>query len=601
MRTRRQSPPSALQDENQPAPPDLHQEVVPGSKEEDVPVVKWKARMPVSPTGGTEEKEEVPRVSWNAQSPGSRPARGGVRIKPPVSGVAGKEEEEVERIPRVSWKRPVQVPSDDDIPRVKWSPRQVAVEPEAEEETVHSQHPPPGVVDEQVPRVCWKDRQAASPPPRDSVEEDEYVPKINWRSSARVPAQNSPNQGDRQEEIPKVSWRAPVVPASHEEVEEDVPVVRWKPQTVHSGSPKAAHASPRGGKHRNVPVKAIVTYRGRRLDEDQLSQESYGSGSDLERGEVEGVPNGGDSDLSLEDEPSRSTQRVSRYQAHYSNLQRPSGVVQSPQYGGGSSSRRPRQVGSISPLGSPTLTSRSPSPSLRHSPQYQSTIRSRSPSPSVVHGGQQASSLVRHSPQAARRQVLQPKATSHLSPRSLSPASRPGISVRAQTGKPVNNGSPVLGRRKITSPTGLQPQLTPPAPIATSRHPSGLPHHPASPGNRGKPARSSLQSPKTRSRDSSPRVAAGRSTLTPPNGGRRAQQQQGKPGRRVIRSSVTSPSRGGVRGQGTAPQNRSVFVCLLMYTGSPRCSIPTNILFQYLAVYRLLLFDCSRDGVKLVT
>ena len=419
-----------------------------------------------------------------------------------------------EDIPVVSWKqrRVVNVPADDEVPIVR--PRRVVNVP----------------ADDEVPIV--KQRRVVNVPA------DDEVPIVKWKPPAS------------EDSIPKVKWNPHAVsPLSDDEEtaanEDTIPVVRWRPQT--SGSPKAIpqaaplRHSPAAAKPRNIPVKAILTYERKTYDDDQLSEESYGS-SDFDRSETAGVLNG-DSDLqvSLDEGTSEAVQRTSRYQAHHSGLPRPSGLSQSSLHRGTSPSggHLPRQVRNPSPRGNPKIRSRSPSPSLHYSPQ-QPIIRSRSPSPSVRHGGGQLSSpLLRHSPQDARKQMLPPKA-SH-SPRSLSPA-RSNIAIQPQTTTKLHSpgSSPILGRKLSGART------TPPTSTASpGRHPSGLPHHPSANSRTNlvtKPTTGSL-SPgsriNSRSEGSpSSRVQRGaKSGVTPPG------RQLGKP-KRVL---PTPPSTSGTK------------------------------------------------------
>ena len=481
----------------------LHEQSALGSNmllatDEAVPVLSWKARAVVDPSAS----DDVPVVKWKA-----RPVVDPHDLPAPDVPLPGED------IPVVRWKANNVPSSSDDVPVVKWKPQNADddVTPKWKVKNV-----PSSAAD--VPVVKWKARV-----PPSSAEEE--VPRVKW-NPAKQPADDvpvvqrraqqaaSPKRG--QDEVPVVQWRAKQV-ASPKRGQDEVPVVQWKAQVPTSPTGPAR----RTRKPKNMPVKAVIT-QGRlqreqnESSEDALSEDSYGEGGR--------VANGGDSDsqLSVEDHLNVSYEepRPSRYTTHYQ--QSPDSRHRSP---GG----LPRPVVAVSPHGSPSLRSRSPSPSI----QYSATVRSRSPSPSVRYGDRSTSPLLRHSPQSARRQILPPKAV--RTPRSPSPVSR--VSQQPQAKVPSPSGSPLMPRKPQSANSSL-----PAASVSAVRHsspgrpPSGLPPTGTRPRQSG--LKTPQSSPASASAPSS-RLQPRATGLTPPA------RAQGTP-KRVL----PSPPNSGLRTPG---------------------------------------------------
>ena len=466
--------------------------VVDPSASDDVPVVKWKAQN--VPSSGEDVRrrarnvpsssDEVPVVKWKARN-----------VPPPSDDV-----------PTVKWKARNVPPPSDDVPTVKWKARNVP--PPSDDVTTVKwkvKNVPSDVGAADVPVVKWKPQV-----PPSAEKHEEKVPRVKW-NAAKQPA----------DDVPMVQWKAQQ-PAAPQRGQDEVPVVKWRAQAPAS----LARHDPAARKPKNMPVKAVIT-QGRlqreqnESSEDALSEESYGEGGRM--------LNGGDSDsqLSAEDHLNVSYEesRSSRYTSHYQ--QSPNSRHRS------SAGGLPRPVVAVSPRGSPSLRSRSPSPSI----QYSAMVKSRSPSP---YGDRSTSPLLRHSPQSARRQILPPKAVhTHRSP---SPVSRV-----AQQPQASPSGSP-LASRKLQSPNSSLP--TTPTSVKTkpvARHtspgrpPTGLPPTGTRPRQSGLKTPQSAGSSPASANSPSSRLQPQATGLTPPSGAK----AQGNP-RRVL----PSPSTSGLRTPG---------------------------------------------------
>ena len=156
-------------------------------EEASVPVVHWKARVPVGEAG------EGGR-GGAGEEPGRRAEEGG--------GGSGDND-----VPVVKWKARVPVEEDEEegeeVAQGKWRVNQV-----------HDSAPSNGGL-----RMNWKGSQAARPQTQAPAKGDD-VPKISWK---RPPSGTASLRDE--ESVPKVDWKQP--PGSSAGDEESVPVVSW--------------------------------------------------------------------------------------------------------------------------------------------------------------------------------------------------------------------------------------------------------------------------------------------------------------------------------------------------------------------------------------
>ena len=226
----------------------------------DVPVVKWKAKMP-------QENSDVPVVKWKAKMPAEDTQNDDI---PVVRRKAKKPDEAIPTsdVPVVKWKAKVpdegqnsdvpvvrktagkkaQISSEeDDVPVVKWKARM----PQDGQNSVSPGSQRRAVKEDDVPVVKWKARvpQDGSPSTRKKAQvpaEEDDVPVVKWKARMPQDGQNSLSPGPKkkaaqEDDVPVVTWKARVPQDEQNSVspgtrrkaqvpteEDDVPVVKWK-------------------------------------------------------------------------------------------------------------------------------------------------------------------------------------------------------------------------------------------------------------------------------------------------------------------------------------------------------------------------------------
>lgn len=322
---------------------------------------------------------------------------------------------------------------------------------------------------------------------------EEDVPVIKWRPQAAASGEN--------DDVPIVKWKKrqpetpPLdtgrnVPAGRTRLSasEDVPVVKWRtpvPEKSDEDVPvvrwnsQSSSPRPARGKPRNVPVRGIIP-PGRRLEVSQEAENFEGQKGGHRDNQASVVLNG---ELEPEQIPVGFDQSGEV-------LQPPMRVSRfAAHYSSPTSSRVQGHNGS-SPSHSPSRSLgrqyRDPSPGgclpkpVRNvSPVHSSSnLRSRSPSPSVRYSSQTAAVMRSRSPSPSLRYAGQTGQST--SPRLQHPTGGQILSQKT----PSPTGSPLVNRRKLPSPSGpvLNHHTPPTASTNTGRHPSGLPHPPPSNG-----------------------------------------------------------------------------------------------------------------------
>ena len=194
--------------------------------DDEVPVVKWKARVP-----DDESSSDVPVVKWKAKVPqeNSVPKRAKMPAEAPESDVPAKrrakvpedgaapvvrrkarmpEEPQNSDVPVVKWKAKMpEEPQNPDVPVVKWKAKVPADDPQSS--------PPMG---RRKPRV-----------PENSQPSD--VPVVKWKAKMPEDPQISSQTVVRkkakmpEDDVPVVKWKAKMPQG---EPSSDVPVVKWK-------------------------------------------------------------------------------------------------------------------------------------------------------------------------------------------------------------------------------------------------------------------------------------------------------------------------------------------------------------------------------------
>lgn len=238
---------------------------------EDVPVVKWKAKMPPD-QDSSPSSDDVPVVKWKAKVP-QETAASEKRAKMPPAEVQGSD------VPVVKWKarmpgdneepaarRKAKVPEDSggsDVPVVKWKAK--ARVPEDSNVPVVRSKVLEDVQSPDVPVIKWKGktpregnapvirRKAKMPEEPGSQASD--VPIVKWKAKMPDDSQ-SPNSfamrkkakgpavNHQAEDVPVARWKAKM-PAENgqpfvkkrakppEDQTSDVPIVKWKAKMPH--------------------------------------------------------------------------------------------------------------------------------------------------------------------------------------------------------------------------------------------------------------------------------------------------------------------------------------------------------------------------------
>lgn len=217
--------------------------------EEDVPVVRWKAKMPEEES----PHSDVPVVKWKAKAPQEATATE-KRTKMPVESHGSD-------VPVVKWKakmpaedsdvpvvRRAKMPEDargSDVPLVKWKARV----PESGDDPVVRRRADDAQSSD-VPVVKWKAKMPAedvSPAVRRKAkmpEETSDVPVVKWK--AKMPEDSQPSNS------PGMRKKAKAPPENHQA--SDVPVIKWKAKMPAEDGQPSLKKRPKVLEASDVPV-----------------------------------------------------------------------------------------------------------------------------------------------------------------------------------------------------------------------------------------------------------------------------------------------------------------------------------------------------------